>query len=1104
MIPPDCICYSYSDCDRFTTAAPTTEEPTTISTVAPVTDEADQKLEELQETSNRFRGQFDRNSFTIMSQHSDENGSTNKICNGIRVDFEHILTRKECCEENVRLFKGERAYSIPFLFIKKDPCSNVDPVVMQQCQDSPGDCPDLALLSCNEVTSQSDNCFIQHHLDWEEKASEMCPGATPTDCWTFATTKEDLTPCIVPMVEVDGCPDDELCTAIAPDFLPIFNEQQYTISIGAAAICQVKDQSFMRGIAPGTVVGSLPDVVPNPSSVQRLFSANMIIWEKTDADTTAEVDGMTSANNLVPAAVPPNELYARHVTGFEHLGEGDPYSRMGEYGASNDNFDCTLAQANDEDAFEGFPYVVRLLMQTEDQIETAEGNQCSGTIISEHWVATSESCCDGAEQAILDFSDDRTGSGGNGGTSSSTVSMPCIPPACFAGRKRRDAHILRRKRRDGDNDYDDESCHTNGFCKKNGICLIHSHINILKNAEIHSIAAKKICLPKMAPIHGKRCWIGGWNNSGGSTRQNIEVNMFNCDAEGATCDFPNEYCMDHAKYKRECPPDSSDSDRKRRNDDEIPVRYRRDTDGGSGDGSGDGGSGDGNECTTFACLWPQYTYCSSAVDGGATSEMDGDPMTIPDNLVCAGYPTMGLAGHDPPHEYTPGGNNGYSLDHGGPIICKEPFDPDDEDSAEFLSFVGIAYSNMLSHKEGEPGLFTRVFNERDWIIEKLEQWSAWTECDHTCVRTRDRACGYKDDETIEDCPNCECVRGLVTETETCTPETSSGEESQDSEEAFCYKQVQNILPSSRIDAGDIEICGVELPRFRRDENQAITKHARRKRTVKKQTRIVNGADIEPYSWPWLVRLNFLTLKQHQENVEHGIMCSGTIFHENWVMTAAHCCLHKYKVIMHFNDFHTGVVDTNELNITRYGGSFNIHEDYHPREGNDICLIELPGDFHGSRAPCMLPLNNDKTAEEQIQEHHGAQCWVGGWGHTFYAGQSSNVARSVGLNLFSREYCKKHSFYPDTSDFKLNDDVFCAGIPHNKDTETNSAGNHVTQKGADSCKGDSGGPLICDINDRITFMGIVSKGYRCDHEGYPGIYTNVQKFRSWLDESKYCV
>ena len=852
MTPPNCICYSYSDCDRFTTAAPSTEAPTTISTAEPVTDEADKKLEELEETSNRFRGQFDRNSFTIMSQHSDENGSTNKICNGIRVDFEHILTRKECCEENVRLFKGERAYSIPFLFIKKDPCSNVDPVVMQQCQDSPGDCPDLALLSCNEVTSQSDNCFIQHHLDWEEKASEMCPGATPTDCWTFATTKEDLTPCIVPMVEADGCPDDELCTAIAPDFLSIFNEQQYTISIGAAAICQVKDQSFMRGIAPGTVVGSLPDVDPNPNSAQRLFQRNMIVWEKTDADTTSEVDDMTSANNLVPAAVPPNELYAQHVVGFEHLGEGDPFSRMGEYGASEDNFDCTLAQANDQEAFEGFPYVVRLLMQTEDQVETAQGKQCSGTIISEHWVATSESCCDGAEQAILDFSDDRTGDGGSGSTSSSTVSMPCLPHyGCFAGRKRRDAHILRRKRRDGDDDddtYDDTNCHTTGFCKKNGICLIHSHTNILKTAEIHSIAAKKICLPRMGPIHGKRCWIGGWNNSGGSTRQNLEVNVFNCDTEGENCDFPNEYCMDHSKYTRECTEESSDqtedpseetedssentedssdetedsseetedsseetedssdqtensSDRKRRNDGKISNRYPRDTHNTTDDSSGDGEE------------YPEYTYCSN----GATSAMDDNPMTVPDNLVCAGYPSMELAGHDPPHDYTPGGNSGYSLDHGGPIICKEPFDPNDENSAEFLSFVGIAHKNMLSHKEGEPGLFTRVFNERDWIIEKMEQWSAWTECDHTCVRTQARACGYKDEETIEDCPNCECVRGLVTKTESCTP---SGE---DSEDAFCYKQVQNILPSSRIDAGDIEICGVELPRFRRDLNQTKTK-----------------------------------------------------------------------------------------------------------------------------------------------------------------------------------------------------------------------------------------------------------------------------------------
>ena len=48
--------------------------------------------------------------------------------------------------------------------------------------------------------------LIQSHLDWDEKASEMCYGAQATDCWTFATTKENKIPCMIPMVEeTEGC-----------------------------------------------------------------------------------------------------------------------------------------------------------------------------------------------------------------------------------------------------------------------------------------------------------------------------------------------------------------------------------------------------------------------------------------------------------------------------------------------------------------------------------------------------------------------------------------------------------------------------------------------------------------------------------------------------------------------------------------------------------------------------------------------------------------------------------------------------------------------------------------------------------------------------------
>ena len=76
----------------------------------------------------------------------------------------------------------------------------------------------------------------------------------------------------------------------------------------------------------------------------------------------------------------------------------------------------------------------------------------------------------------------------------------------------------------------------------------------------------------------------------------------------------------------------------------------------------------------------------------------------------------------------------------------------------------------------------------------------------------------------------------------------------------------------------------------------------------------------------------------------------------------------------------------ELTIKVFANDFDIHKDYKDTDsGNDICLIELPANFSGGRAPCMMQPEANKTAEKQIEGYHGAQCWVAGWGHTFYAG-----------------------------------------------------------------------------------------------------------------------
>ena len=58
---------------------------------------------------------------------------------------------------------------------------------------------------------------------------------------------------------------------------------------------------------------------------------------------------------------------------------------------------------------------------------------------------------------------------------------------------------------------------------------------------------------------------------------------------------------------------------------------------------------------------------------------------------------------------------------------------------------------------------------------------------------------------------------------------------------------------------------------------------------------------------------------------------------------------------------------------------------------------------------MQPADN-KTAEKQIEAYHGAQCWVAGWGHTFYAGPMLKIDQidffyfySCLCNLNSRKY-----------------------------------------------------------------------------------------------------
>ena len=66
---------------------------------------------------------------------------------------------------------------------------------------------------------------------------------------------------------------------------------------------------------------------------------------------------------------------------------------------------------------------------------------------------------------------------------------------------------------------------------------------------------------------------------------------------------------------------------------------------------------------------------------------------------------------------------------------------------------------------------------------------------------------------------------------------------------------------------------------------------------------------------------------------------------------------------------------------------------------------------------------------------------------------------------------------------LYEDEICAVFAPTESTAVNGYGYHVVAGGKETCDGDEGSPLLCDIDGEVTLVGINSRGYdRCGVEG----------------------
>ncbi|KAJ0178858.1 hypothetical protein K1T71_005633 [Dendrolimus kikuchii] len=105
---------------------------------------------------------------------------------------------------------------------------------------------------------------------------------------------------------------------------------------------------------------------------------------------------------------------------------------------------------------------------------------------------------------------------------------------------------------------------------------------------------------------------------------------------------------------------------------------------------------------------------------------------------------------------------------------------------------------------------------------------------------------------------------------------------------------------------------------------------------------------------------------------------------------------------------------------------------------------------------------------------GTEALVSGFGTTSYEGSTSSTLLAAKVYIIdqavcSRAYVRIASIYSG---------MVCA---------------NASNPYRDACQGDSGGPLVADG----ILVGIVSWGERCADPLYPGVYTRVSEYNSWI-------
>ncbi|XP_038629325.1 proproteinase E-like [Scyliorhinus canicula] len=236
------------------------------------------------------------------------------------------------------------------------------------------------------------------------------------------------------------------------------------------------------------------------------------------------------------------------------------------------------------------------------------------------------------------------------------------------------------------------------------------------------------------------------------------------------------------------------------------------------------------------------------------------------------------------------------------------------------------------------------------------------------------------------------------------------------------------------------------------------------------TRVVNGVDAKPYSWPWQISLEV------GQGSYYAHTCGGSLIGRDWVVTAGHCIQsgRSYRVVL--GEYDRAAPEGGEETIA--AAKIFVHPQWNPSClacGNDIALIKLskPATLNDKVKPACIPPSGDIFANDY-------PCYVTGWGTLYTGGPLATKLQQALLPVVDHQTCQQSDWWGSY----VTTTMVCAGGYEKS-----------------GCNGDSGGPLNCQGADGLWYAyGVVSfgSGWGCNTLKKPTVFTRVSAFNSWID------